>query len=192
MSRLASTVLIPVTIVKVTADSFGIINLAPIQKNEQFNLRVTGRNRNRHGCVCAKSCGSGSHDRIGGRSGRMNPNLLKTPPWPGRLQQGQSHPRILRPPNPPAHLIFPRASGRYIRHSPAPATILQLAPLFDRHHAKLPIFTEIKKREKACPGSNQDWFFESTQSLFNKYVMDLLRNISTYLSQSGWKGGCHH
>jgi hypothetical protein len=47
LSRLGSRVLIPVTIVKVTGDSFGIINLAPIHKGEQFDLRVTGRNGNR-------------------------------------------------------------------------------------------------------------------------------------------------
>jgi hypothetical protein len=52
MSRLGSTVLIPVTIVSVTAGSFGIINLAAMHQGEQFNLRVSGRSGNRHTVRC--------------------------------------------------------------------------------------------------------------------------------------------
>jgi hypothetical protein len=52
MSRLGSSVPIPVTIVKVTAESLGIINLAPMHQGQQFNLHVTGRNGNRLTARC--------------------------------------------------------------------------------------------------------------------------------------------
>lgn len=52
LSRLGSTVLIPVTIVDVKADAVGLINLAPMRQGEQFNLGVVGRNGSRLTARC--------------------------------------------------------------------------------------------------------------------------------------------